>query len=372
MTMRKAVYAASLDPITYGHINIAERMAPLYDTLVVVVAVDSRKTYTCSPEERVDMAKAALAHLPNVTVEVCLGHYVVKHAEAIGAQVIIRGLRNYNDLEYEQALAEENRKICPHIETILVSCLPHLMHVSSSMVKGHVGIDPTWEEQVARSVPPPVVAKLKEKYILGRARKHWASLMASLGNPKHADEVLADLLLRYSEPHRAYHTLLHIVNTLDEFAQLEHGGKNANAVILATWFHDAIYDTTAKGSEEASAELAKTAMRKLGLLLKMGKEVERLILATMHAAAPTDADAQMLVDVDLAILGKSEKEFDAYEVDIRKEYAWVPEAEFRSRRAEILQGFLDRPTIFSTDILRTKYEQSARKNLERSIRQLKK
>src|SRR4051812_47000215 len=101
---RKAVYAASLDPITNGHINVIDRVAPLYDQLIVVVAVDPRKTYTFSTEERVAMARAAVAHHSNVTVDICKGHYVVKLAESLGAQVIVRGLRNFKDLEDEQTL----------------------------------------------------------------------------------------------------------------------------------------------------------------------------------------------------------------------------------------------------------------------------
>src|SRR4051812_5182230 len=94
----KAVYAASLDPITDGHINVIDRVAPLYDTLFVVVAVDPRKNYTFSPEERVAMARSAVAHHSNVIVEVCVGRYVVKFAESLDARVIVRGLRNFKDL----------------------------------------------------------------------------------------------------------------------------------------------------------------------------------------------------------------------------------------------------------------------------------
>jgi len=165
MKERIAVYAASLDPITNGHVNIIERTAPLYDQLIVLVAVDLKKKYTFTPEERAEMAILAVTHLPNVSVQVCTGRYVVRHAESVGAQVIIRGLRNFKDLEDEQVLSIENRSICPHIETFFVPCLPDLMHVSSSMVKGHVGVDPDWEAQVARSVPVVVVKKLRQKII---------------------------------------------------------------------------------------------------------------------------------------------------------------------------------------------------------------
>ncbi len=369
MKARKAVYAASLDPITNGHINVIERMAPLYDKLIVLVAVDPRKSYTFTPEERVDMTKAAVAHLPNVSVDVCTGQYVVKQAESIDAQVIVRGLRNFKDLEDEQTLAEENRRICPQIKTIWVPCLPNLMHVSSSMVKGHVGIDPEWEYQVARSVPPAVVVKLKEKFILGKARKYWATLMSTLGNPKGSEAVLKDLLARYSEPHRGYHNLVHIVAMLDE---LELVGENDSAVALAIWFHDAVYDPKAKDNEEQSAKLAKDSIKQIGLPDPLDEQVNDLIMDTKHTTVPIDRAAQILVDIDLMVLGKPKKEFDAYEIGIRKEYEWVPQPDFCAGRSKMLQSFLDRPSIYSTELFRDKYESAARKNLGRSIEQLRK
>lgn len=369
MKARKAVYAASLDPITNGHINVIERMAPLYDELIVLVAVDSRKTYAFTPEERVGMTKAAVAQLPNVSVDVCIGHYVVKQAESIGAQVIVRGLRNFKDLEDEQTLAEENRRICPQIETVWVPCLPNLMHVSSSTVKGHVGIDPEWECQVARSVPAAVVTKLKEKFILGKAQKYWATLMSALGNLKGSETVLKDLLTRYGEPHRGYHNIAHIVAVLDE---LELAGENDLAIALAIWFHDAVYDPKAKDNEERSAKLAKDSIRQIGLPDSLGEQVNDLVVATRHTAVPVEHAAQILVDIDLMVLGKPEKEFDAYEVGIRKEYEWVPQSDFCAGRSKILQSFLDRPSIYSTELFRDKYESTARNNLRRSIEQLRK
>lgn len=169
--MVRAVYAASLDPITNGHLNIIERAYALYDEVVVLIAVDSRKNYTFSPAERVEMVRAAVAHLPSVPVAACIDRYVVKYAYEIRADAVIRGIRNGKDLEDELTLAEENRKICPEVETVWLPCLPHLMHVSSSMVKAHVGADPGWEAQVARSVPEVVVQKLREKYLAKLAAK---------------------------------------------------------------------------------------------------------------------------------------------------------------------------------------------------------
>lgn len=369
MKTRRAVYAASLDPITNGHINVIERMAPLYDEFIVLVAVDTRKSYTFTPEERVDMTKVAVTHLSNVSVDVCIGHYVIKKAESIGAQVIVRGLRNFKDLEDEQTLAEENRRICPHIETVWVPCLPNLAHVSSSMIKGHVGVDPEWEHQVARSVPAIVVTKLKEKFILEKARRHWATLMSILGNPKGSETVLKDLLVRYSEPHRHYHNLTHIVAMLDE---LEIIGENDSAVALATWFHDVVYDTKATNNEEQSAQVAKDSIKRIGLPNSLGKQINDLILATKHTVVPISHTAQILTDIDLMVFGKTEREFNVYKAGIRMEYSWVPQPDFCVGQSKILQYFLDRPSIYSTELFRSKYESTARKNLKQLIKQLQK
>ncbi len=381
MAKRKAVYAASLDPITNGHLNIIERMAPLYDELIVLVAVDGRKNYMFTPEERVAMAEAAVEHLPNVAVGVCLGRYVVKVAEEEGARVVFRGLRNSSDLEAEQVMAIENRQIAPSVETILVPCLPELMHVSSSMVKSHVGVDPDWETQVSRSVPAAVVVKLKEKHVLAKAAKHWAALMAELENPKGAGAVFNGLVKAYGEPHRYYHTLAHIVDMLDE---LDAWGTellldDPVAAKFAIWYHDVVYvPHTADlqpvtDNEERSAQRLAADLETLGLPSALINKAKAHVLCTTHRVAPPEHDARVVADLDLAILGKSAKEFDRYEAAIRAEYGLVPEPLFRARRVKILRLFLDtnlRPSIYLTDALRSGYEAPARANLARSLAKL--
>lgn len=376
MKTRKAVYAASLDPITNGHLNIIERSAPLYDELYVLVAVDPRKAYTFNSEERALMTKSVVAHLPNVTVKVCDGQYIAKFAESVGANVIIRGLRNYKDLNDEQTLAEENRKICPGMETLWMPCLPEFMHVSSSMVKGHVGVDPGWVEQSARSIPAIVAKKLKEKYILGEARKYWDSLMKMVGDLKGSNEIFAGLVKSYGEPHRGYHTLEHIVSMLDEFEGVRTNVSDPIAILFAIWYHDKVYDTDTKdhpviaSNEMRSAYEAKRDIDKLGLVKSLGTKVVRGIRATDHRTATTDPDEMNLLDLDLAILGKPEKEFDSYEAGIRKEYHFIPYLKFAEVRAKILRSLLERPSIYLTKYFINKYEIVARENLKRSIKRL--
>lgn len=376
MKTRKAVYAASLDPITNGHLNIIERSSPLYDELCVLVAVDLRKTYTFTAKEREQMAKEAVTHLPNVRVSICDGQYVVKRAEELNASVIIRGLRDYRDLSDEQILAEENRKICPSVETMLIPCLPELMHVSSSMVKAHVGVDPSWVEQVARSVPATVAAKLKEKYIIGKARKHWDTLMKMVGNPEKSDKVFASLVKSYSESHRGYHTLEHIVSMLDEFEEVRENVSDIVATLFSIWYHDKVYDTDTKNHSVTASNEARSAyeamcdIKELGLPKSLDEDVGSRILATAHTEPPTESDHKYLVDLDLAILGKPEKQFDAYEDGIKKEYSHIPHPVFCRERAKILRMFLKRASMYSTKHFVDKYRDAAKKNLERSIAKL--
>jgi predicted metal-dependent HD superfamily phosphohydrolase len=172
-------------------------------------------------------------------------------------------------------------------------------------------------------------------------------------------EDILDLLKgRYAEPHRRYHTLEHIEHCLREFDPRQ--AREPEAVELAIWFHDAIYDTRRSDNEERSAAW-------LLELLPEAKRAAELILVTKHHK-PSTPDEALLVDVDLAILGQPAERFDLYERQIREEYAWVPGPIFRMKRASIMRGFLKRPFIYGTDAFRAKYEAAARANLSRSKR----
>jgi predicted metal-dependent HD superfamily phosphohydrolase len=180
----------------------------------------------------------------------------------------------------------------------------------------------------------------------------------------------AKLIERYGEPHRAYHNLRHIRQCLAEFAPARRMAGEQDAVEMAIWYHDAIYDSHAKDNEERSAALAEVAGKAAGMPSGFLSRVSVLILATRHVATPEDADAALLVDIDLSILGQPPSRFDEYEKEIRQEYDWVEAKAFAAGRSTILKSFLERPSIYSTDFFRAKYEAKARENLARSVRRL--
>jgi len=204
-----------------------------------------------------------------------------------------------------------------------------------------------------------------------QSEQQWQALWERIGAQGDASAAYNDLVARYSELHRAYHTLVHIEYCLDEFEQVRQLAINPDAVELALWYHDAIYDTKTKDSEERSAAFAMEMVRNTSLPDSFGQSVANLIMATKHSDSPTDPDAQLLVDIDLSILGQSEKKFDEYELQVRREYEWVPKDAFVTGRSAILKSFLDRPTIYSTQFLHNKYETQARRNIAKSLARLR-
>jgi len=196
--------------------------------------------------------------------------------------------------------------------------------------------------------------------------ERWLATWHALGGQPQRplyDQVVA----RYSEPHRHYHTARH----LDEcFAHLDDIGQLAThpaEVALALWFHDAIYEPRRQDNEARSADWARASAVAAGAPPDSAHRVHALIMATRHDALPRELDEQVLVDIDLAILGAAPARFEEYERDVRAEYAWVPDFLFRAKRKETLQAFLARAAIYHTAPMRERLEAQARANLARSL-----
>lgn len=192
------------------------------------------------------------------------------------------------------------------------------------------------------------------------SRDRFETLWRELGVAPPPHDLFAALRDAYGEPHRAYHTAQHIDECLG-YADLAHASAE---IELALWFHDAIYDPRAGRNEERSAEWA---VREIGEPSVLAESVRSLILITRHDVIPTTTDEQLLVDIDLSILGANPQRFAEYEAQVRREYSFVPGEMFRQGRAAILRTFLDRPSIYSTDLFRDLLEAQARANLTSSI-----
>ncbi|HSH29111.1 MAG TPA: pantetheine-phosphate adenylyltransferase [Thiohalobacter sp.] len=129
-----AVYPGTFDPITNGHTDLVERAARLFDRVILAIAASPAKQPAFDLEQRTGLARAALAHLPNV--EVCsFDGLLVAFVRRRGAQVILRGLRAVSDFEYEFQLAGMNRHLAGEIETLFLTPAEQYAYVSSSLVR---------------------------------------------------------------------------------------------------------------------------------------------------------------------------------------------------------------------------------------------
>ncbi|MEW6760709.1 MAG: N-methyl-D-aspartate receptor NMDAR2C subunit [Pseudomonadota bacterium] len=201
-----------------------------------------------------------------------------------------------------------------------------------------------------------------------RTEAGWKSAWRALGVAA-PDGLHVQLLAAWSEPQRHYHTLQHLGECLTLAEELRDGMDHPAEVVLALWFHDAVYDVRARDNEAQSAQWAVRVLREAGVAADARKRIENLIMATCHGAAdaPASQDSAILIDIDLAILGSSKPRFAEYETQIRAEYAWVPPEIFAVKRREVLRGFLARERIYATGTMHTRYEAQARRNLSRAI-----
>lgn len=129
-----AVYPGSFDPITMGHVDLINRMARLYDEVIVLVAASSQKSALFTEQERKVLIEKTMGHLKNVRVDIFQG-LTVEYMKKVNARVIVRGLRAVVDFEYEMTMANINKKLDPNIETMLVFASPEFYYISSRGVK---------------------------------------------------------------------------------------------------------------------------------------------------------------------------------------------------------------------------------------------
>jgi pantetheine-phosphate adenylyltransferase len=130
----KAIYPGTFDPVTNGHIDIVTRAASMFDTVILAIAASPSKKPLFDLDERVALAKAATAHLPNVEV-VGFSDLMANFARAQQANILIRGLRAVADFEYEMQLAHMNRHLMPELESVFLMPSKEWSFISSSLVK---------------------------------------------------------------------------------------------------------------------------------------------------------------------------------------------------------------------------------------------
>ena len=158
MPHRPGSYPGSFDPITFGHLDVIERAAVLFDEIIIAVADNEAKHPFFSAEERMDLIRQVLGDRSQIQVERLTG-LLVDFAEAHQTHVVVRGLRAISDFEFEFQMALMNRRLHPHLETVFLTPQEDCTFISSRIVKevARLGGD------VRQFVPPQVVQALREK-----------------------------------------------------------------------------------------------------------------------------------------------------------------------------------------------------------------
>jgi predicted metal-dependent HD superfamily phosphohydrolase len=176
------------------------------------------------------------------------------------------------------------------------------------------------------------------------------------------------LIAAYTAPNRHYHNLQHIEDCLAALAAVKNISATEREILTeAIWWHDVVYDATRSDNEELSARLAEQHLR-----TDLAAEVGRLIrLTKSHQVEAEDRLGAMLISIDLSILGAEPARYDAYAADIRREYAHVPDTDYRAGRAKVLSQFAARPFIFPDTDFAVKYDRQARENLARELASLR-
>ncbi|MDA0633404.1 metal-dependent phosphohydrolase [Nonomuraea sp. MCN248] len=192
----------------------------------------------------------------------------------------------------------------------------------------------------------------------------WRELV---GESRAGDAVGAELVARWSQPHRRYHDLDHLRAVLRAVDLIEEWAGDPVTVRLAAWFHDAVYDGRPGWDEERSAQLAQARLPRCGVPAGRVAQVARLVrLTAAHdTLAEGDRDGAVLCDADLAVLGADG--YAGYAARIRQEYAHVPDELFRRGRAGVLRRLLAAPRLYRTPPARELWEARARRAMSAEL-----
>lgn len=363
--MKRAVYAGSFDPVTNGHLWMIQQASKLFDEVIVAIGINPDKKYAFTLEERIEMLSKSIPH-NNVRVDTFENDFLVRYAEKINAQYIIRGIRSQIDFEYEKQMRNVNSEISPKVDTIFLIPPRELADVSSSFVKGLVNPD-GWEYILRKYVPLGVFEKFAKKYsklVIEFGGAYWTE--AEIARDEAMIKAIGDGL-----EGNAYHNVNHIKHCLKEFEEVKDKLKDPEAVRLALIYHDAVYDPKLVYNEEKSGDKFMHDFPNHYKSLK----VTKLIMVTKDHIFPKeyepDWDYGYMIDIDCAILGAEPDVYDAYREAIAKEYDHVKADEFIDGRSKFIIKMLSRPNIYWSNYFHGKYEYKARHNLTKELETLK-
>ncbi|MEY9936368.1 hypothetical protein [Streptacidiphilus sp. MAP5-3] len=249
--------------------------------------------------------------------------------------------------------------------------MPEPSHANPHPAARRSGPQPGPRGQAAQPGTPPggqQSAAHPDQALADALLARWTALFAA----PEAEPYGEQLLRRWSEPQRRYHTVRHLAATLSVIDRLAGHAEDADLVRAAAWFHDAIYAPDRSENEERSARLAERVLPELGVSDEAVTEVARLVrLTAAHDPAPGDHNGEVLCDADLAVLGSPPQIYAGYAAAVRAEYAFVPDEDFRNGRADVLERLLALPSLYRTQLARSAYAERAAMNMRTELARLR-
>jgi len=180
------------------------------------------------------------------------------------------------------------------------------------------------------------------------------------------------LINSYEYPERSYHNWNHVLACLKELNTYPtpNHDYHKDLISIAIYYHDCIYNPKKNNNEELSAEKAFIDLTALGFTTSYAIYVYKLIMFTRHVEFCNFLSGQVIMDIDISILGKDALTFQSYEQSIRKEYNFASDEQYKSGRIIFLKSMLNKEHIYQTEFFRNKYEKKTRENISKSIKTL--
>lgn len=371
--MDKIVYAGSFDPLTKGHWWVIQEALELASEVVIFIAHNAqKKSGLFTPQERKEMIEAVARDngvQDRVNVVLVQNEYVAVKAKKIGANYMIRGIRNSNDFDQEATLQRANAEVLLGAKTLFVMPPRELDGVSSSFVKAMVG-PIGWHVQIKKFLPEAVYKKWIVKYIQD-------SVAQFVPNSEAFDDLngfVSNVIESYGNNDRYYHNLEHLVHCIQELQDFKIRNNTENldmqALFLAILGHDMVY------KKERNDELmsAHDSLQYLGYN-ETTQKVHEIIMATAHfdknGKNVLSEEEKIMCSLDLAILAQPSFMYEEYTKNVRKEYAKFDEVSYLNGRKKVVETFLQMPQIYKSSFF-NHYEEDAKTNLQNELKAIEK
>ena len=205
-----------------------------------------------------------------------------------------------------------------------------------------------------------------DRVLLSLLESQWSGI----GGKTDSISLGAQLIAAYREPTRCYHGLSHLLECLRLWREWREHSSKSDEIAIALWFHDALYDTARHDSEARSARWALDALTAGGVPFDTVRRIRDLVIATRPNESPSNDDARLMIDIDMAIMGASPDRYEQYEADLQREHPHMAEFIYWRKRLEVLKALNTRQRIFQSDAARHTLEARARENIARSISRL--